>query len=346
MTRGAIGENARIVIHGAGSIGCFVGGLLKVGGRRVTFLARPWMAEDIRLNGLMLSDYSGLSARIAGKDLDIQTSPDCLREADLVLLTAKSAATGAAAHEIAALTAPGVPAVSLQNGVANPGILREHLGADRVLAGLVEFNVVYQGGGHFHRGTSGAVAIEAGRADIEHILSVAGLDIVRAEDMPGLQWGKLLFNLNNGLNALSGLPLREQLQCRAWRLLLADQIAEALAVLKAAGIKPAGSQKIPPWMVPPILRLPDALFGIVARPMLRIDPEARSSMWEDLTRGRLTEIDQFQGAILRLAAKHAVRAPVSEAIMSLVRQAEAAKIGPPGLSPAAIEGLARGAASG
>lgn len=39
----------------------------------------------------------------------------------------------------------------------------------------------------------------------------------------------------------------------------------------------------------------------LARRMLAIDPEARSSMWDDLQRGRPTEIDELQGAILRLA---------------------------------------------
>ena len=53
--------------------------------------------------------------------------------------------------------------------------------------------------------------------------------------------------------------------------------------------------------VPRILRLPDWLFRRVARRMLAIDPEARSSMWEDLDRRRRTEVDDLQGAILALA---------------------------------------------
>ncbi len=56
--------------------------------------------------------------------------------------------------------------------------------------------------------------------------------------MQGVQWGKLLLNLNNAINALSGLPLRDQLSQRAWRAILAAQIAEALQMTKAAGIAP------------------------------------------------------------------------------------------------------------
>ncbi len=59
-------------------------------------------------------------------------------------------------------------------------------------------------------------------------------------------------------------------------------------------------------------------------------------MWEDLQLRRRTEIDHLQGAIVRLAAQHGGRAPLSERIVELVRSAETAKQGPPGLQPAQI----------
>jgi 2-dehydropantoate 2-reductase len=72
--------------------------------------------------------------------------------------------------------------------------------------------------------------------------------------------------------------------------------------------------------------------------MLAIDPEARSSMWEDLRRGRPTEIDYLQGAVLTLARKRNVRAPVTEGVVRLVKEAERAKAGSPGLTPELIQG--------
>ena len=62
-----------------------------------------------------------------------------------------------------------------------------------------------------------------------------------------MQWGKLLVNLNNALNALAGLPLRQQLAQRTWRRLFADQIAEGLAALgrrHRAGVVDAGAGKL------------------------------------------------------------------------------------------------------
>ena len=57
--------------------------------------------------------------------------------------------------------------------------------------------------------------------------------------MKAVLWGKLLMNLNNALVALSGLPLASELADRRWRLILAGQIDEALAAMKASGIAPA-----------------------------------------------------------------------------------------------------------
>jgi 2-dehydropantoate 2-reductase len=328
-----LSRDARIAVYGAGSIGCFIGGLLLRAGRHVAFLARPRIAAELAANGLLVSDLEGLEARIGADALNVQTTSDFLREAGLVLLTVKSRDTEAAAEEIAALTGPDVPVVSLQNGVGNPVILRRRLGRGRVLGGMALFNVVAKGQGIFRRATSGGMVIESGRPDILRLLSVPGLQVSDTANIEGVQWGKLLLNLNNALNALSGLPLRAQLQNRAWRRLLADQIAEALGVLKAAAIKPVSPVKLPLVFLPGLLRRPDWLFRLAAQPMLKIDPEARSSAWEDLTRRRPAEISQFQGAIVTLAQKHGLRAPLSETVLKLFEEAEAAGAGPPGLHP-------------
>jgi 2-dehydropantoate 2-reductase len=171
---------------------------------------------------------------------------------------------------------------------------------------------------------------------LREALGVTGVPVAERGDMTGVLWGKLLLNLNNALNALAGVPLAAELADRRWRRLLARQIDEGLAVLKAAGIRPAPIEKVPPRAVPRILRLPDWLFRRVARSMLAIDPEARSSMWEDLGARRPTEIDHLQGAILALAAKTGVRVPLTRRIVELVKAAEAARAGSPRLAPERI----------
>ena len=84
---------------------------------------------------------------------------------------------------------------------------------------------------------------------------------------------------------------------------------------------------------PPVLRLPTPLFRRIARAMLTIDPSARTSMQDDLVRGRATEIDALQGAVLDLARTHGIACPAIERVTAAIRAAEAAGQGPPGLDP-------------
>src|SRR5260221_202594 len=112
---------------------------------------------------------------------------------------------------------------SLQNGVGNAAVLREKLPGRSVLAGMVPFNMQAIGEGRFHRATSGDIVVERDAADTAAALSVPGLRLRATANITGVHWGKLVLNLNNALNALSGLPIRAQLAQRPWRMVMADQ---------------------------------------------------------------------------------------------------------------------------
>jgi 2-dehydropantoate 2-reductase len=323
------------VVAGAGSIGCFVGGLLAGAGRAVTLLARPRVIAEVRAHGLHLTSLDGTDRRIPAQAVRVTEDPAAMAQAACVLVAVKSTDTAAMAELIARYAPQGATVVSLQNGVDNVPLLRARLPGRAVLAGMVAFNVVAMGEGRYHRATSGEIVLEHDAAGTAGKLGVPGLSVTSSSNIEGVQWGKLLLNLNNAINALSGLPLREQLSQRAWRQILAEQIVEALLVTKAAGIVPVTSP-LPPPLLPFVLRLPDGLFRVLAGRMLKIDPQARSSMWEDLQLGRRTEIDHLQGAIIRLAAQHALPAPLSRRIANLVRSAEQAKQGSPGLQAAEV----------
>ena len=328
----------RIVVAGAGSIGCFVGGLLAASGRDVGFLARPRMVAELRASGLTLTDCDGGERHVAAGALDVTDDPAILAGADIVLVTVKSGATDEMAGLIARHAKPGALVVSLQNGIGNVDRLRAGAPAQRAVAGMVPYNVLHRGEGSFHRGTAGELTVEAGIPGLRDALSAPGLAVAEHPDMAGLAWGKLLMNLNNALNALSGRPLRDQLADRRWRLVLAACQREALGLMEAAGIRPAKVGKVRPQLLPRLLVLPDPLFRLLARAMLRIDPQARSSMWEDLEKRRPTEIDHLQGAVVDLARNLGRDAPACRRIVEAVRRAEAAAAGSPGLSPDALAG--------
>ena len=324
-----INADSKIVIAGAGSIGCYVGGRLLQAGRQVQFLARERIKQELETHGLKLSDFDNHAMDHPANALSLSTSPECLPDADLILVTVKSGATLDIAEDIEAFAPKSAVIVSLQNGVTNADKLRQAVGGRTVIAGMVPFNVVHMGEGRFHQGTSGAIVIEAGAPGLRETLMAPPIEIEEADNMPAVMWGKLLLNLNNALNALSNMPLRQQIEDRAWRTLLADQMSETLGVLSAAGIKPKSALPLPPNLLPRLMRLPTPIFRIIAARMLDIDPLARSSMWEDLQRGRLTEIDELQGAVIELAGRHGLEAPICARVSALIKDAEQAQSGSP-----------------
>jgi 2-dehydropantoate 2-reductase len=321
-----------IGVAGAGSIGCFVGGMCAAAGRRVALLARPRVIQEIECHGLRLTSFEGFERRIAPNQLMLSDDPGIFADAGVVLVTVKSADTPGIAEMIARHAPPDAVVVSLQNGVGNAAVLRRRLPGRVVLAAMVPFNVIAAGEGRFHRATSGDIVIEADGAGTAGRLSAPGLTMRATRDIAGVQWGKLLVNLNNALNALSGLPLRQQLAQRSWRMLFADQIAEGLAATTAEGIRPVSSTPIPAGWTPHLLRLPDAMFAMLLGRTMKIDPQARSSMWEDLERRRRTEIDYLQGVITEIADRRGLEVPLSRRIVALIKQAEAAGRGSPRLT--------------
>lgn len=309
------------IVLGAGAIGCYVGGRLAAHGHPVCLVGRPRALEPVLEQGLRVTDLEGFDQLVPPATLRVATTlaGAAPRADSVVLLCVKSGATEAAARELAAACAPGTPVISLQNGVDNVAHVAALAPGLRVLAGMVPYNVVLRGA-HVHRATAGHLQLQRDEVTegLAPLFNAAGLATVLPHDIRAVQWGKLLLNLNNPVNALSNLPLREELLDRDCRCVFAALQAEALAVMARAGIRPAKVTAVSPRLLPHVLRLPNALFTRLARRMLQIDAKARSSMWDDLEAGRVTEIDALCGAVVRLAAAQGLAAPLNAKMCELL----------------------------
>ncbi len=311
----------RIAIAGAGSIGCYVGGRLQIAGHDLVYIGRATLGQSIAQHGLALSDYQGWSGTIPGRDCVFSEDIDAVRTVDVVLVTVKSAATAKMAESLADRLRPGAVVVSLQNGIGNPAQISRYVKQNNVITGMVGFNVAQVGAAHFHQGTQGKLSISAGAGSLAEALTDSGLPTAERDDMPAVQWGKLVVNLNNAVNALSGLPLKAELGERDYRLVLAAAQREALRLLGRNNQPVVSPLAAPLALMPWVLRTPNSLFALLARQMVEIDPQARSSMLDDITRGRPTEIDYINGEVVELAQKLGMNAPVNAALVSLIREA-------------------------
>ena len=318
-------ESLRIVVHGAGSIGCYVGGTWRASGLDISLLGRDSVGREIAADGLTVTDSEGGRIELRPDELPFSVRPKALGRAAIIALCVKSNGTAAAAKEIARHGRKGATVISFQNGVSNVAVLKAALPGFTILHGMVPFNVVRLGNGRWHKGVAGmlwAEEHEVSRALAERIGNRPG-KLRLAQDMEGVAWGKLLINLNNAVNALSGKTLLEQLGDRDYRRVVAASQVEALEVLEAAGIEPAQIGPIPPKLLPHVIAAPNLLFRNTVLKAQKIDADARSSMADDFRAGRQTEIDYLNGEVVALANSLGRRAPVNERIVELVKQAEA-----------------------
>jgi 2-dehydropantoate 2-reductase len=310
-----------IAVFGAGAIGCWVGGMLAAGGAEVTLIGRARVMDELA-GGLRISEL-GDGARTV--KVAATTDARVATRASLVLVTVKSAQTVEAGAALARVLPDTAVVISLQNGIRNADVLRAAMPGQTVLAAMVPFNVVRRGPGAYHRASSGTLMIEDDpvAAPLLAACRAARLAIAPRRDMLAVQWAKLVMNLNNAINALSGLPLATELAERRFRRCLAAAQREALELLAAADQDVARLTAIPPRWMPHLLGVPDLVFRLLARRVVAIDPEARSSMWDDLEAGRATEIDYLQGEVVALADRLGRTAPINRALLGLIRTAEA-----------------------
>ena len=295
----------RILVYGAGAIGSFVGGLLQRAGNEVTLLCREEHAAAIKKDGLKVE---GLTSFTCGPTTI--TSSSSSLEVDLVILTTKAYDTEAAAAEIAGLSP--VPVLSLQNGLDNHVALHRCLGFDRVFVGTTSIGVTLLGPGRVRHAGNGTTKVgePAPQADatmskmIATLLTTAGLPTERSPDILSDVWKKGV--VNNAINPLTAVH-----RCLNGRIADDPELrGEALDLALEA--EEVGS------------RLGRDVKGasLLAFRVARETRENRSSMLQDVERGKRTEIDAITGVIVREAHAFGIPVPKSEAMLEKVRALE------------------------
>lgn len=331
----------KTIIYGAGSIGCYIGGILHRQKLDVCLLGRERIQNKLEQSGgLHLTDYQGRDDVVS--DIPFATAPECLARADIVLVTLKCTAIESAISELKQYCAKEALIICMQNGVGAVDKVKVALPLHKVYAGITPFNVVQNVDAQtkhtsFHRATDGELHLPnlSELTALQSAWQAYGLGCSLEEDIESVIWGKLLLNLNNAINALSDIPLKSQLEQRGYRKVLASCQKELLALCSAEHIHLAKLTALKPALLPIILQLPDWLFKRIAQKMLAIDPKARSSMWEDVSSGRQTEIDYLNGAVASLCEAKGLKAPANRAVTDIIKQIEQGQL-KPGISGDAL----------
>lgn len=311
-------------VVGAGAIGGYLAAELSAAGAMVTLLRRTGTAAAevpvaVRADGRVFEPE---------RSLVVTSDPAALHAVDVCLVAVKSRDTPEIAAALHAALPPGAAVLTLQNGLRSAEILRARLG-DRVVAGVVTYNVFQDEQGRRRQATRGKLL--AGRAPDpagRHLRALAatfrlvGETLELRADIDRVILGKLLVNLNNGVCAATGLGIAASLADRDARSCFASCLREGLLWMSRAGLRPARVTVLPPALLPLVLALPDALVSLFARALVGVSDAARFSTLQDLDRGRPTEIDDLNGAIVAMAERAGGTAPVNALITQIVHTHE------------------------
>jgi 2-dehydropantoate 2-reductase len=308
-------DDRAVLVAGAGALGSVVGGLLARAGFAVTLLGRRRHLDAVARDGLAIDGLFG-THRVRG--LRCVTEAAALdRGYGTVLLTVKAWDTAPMAAAVAPALADDGVLVCMQNGLGNLERAAAAVGARRVLGARVIFGAELLAPAHA-RVTVYAEPVLVGSPDADDRrrvdaarrwaghLAAAGIPAEPTDDVVAELWAKLLYNAAlNPLGALLGLPYGALPADADTRATMDAVIAEAFAVARADGV---------------VLRWPDAAAyrDVFYGRLVPATAEHRSSMLQDLERGRPTEIDAINGWVAGRAAALGVPAPVNETLTRLV----------------------------
>ncbi len=315
----------RITVIGAGVVGCYLGGRLAPHAD-VTLVGRPHVLDPIRAVGLTVESGEGEGDRLhlPAESLTLAESPESVRRSDVVLVCTKAGSTAAATAEFVPFLRRGSLVVGLQNGLHSADLIRDAVDVAPVIAGVIPFNVARTGPATYRRTSTGEIRLaeHPAAAPLIDVMRRAGLQVRATDDIQAVLHGKVLLNLNNAVQALSGLPLRTELLDHDLRRCVAICQLEAIRVFTAAGVVPRVPLPVPAALLPTIMRLPTPVFRRLATTVVRVDADGTSSMNDDLVRGRPTEIDVLQGKVVKMARRLGMEAPACERMVELVHEAE------------------------
>ncbi len=308
----------RILVFGAGALGCVVGGFLKKAGHEVVLVGRQEMVEAIQKEGLYISGIWG-NHYIPEIPAFLNISHDWKGKFDLVILSVKSYDTEKAIQEIFPILGENTYVCSYQNGLGNIEKIAEYIGMEKTIParvifgsrvlkpGLVQVTVIAEPTalGRFKGGPEEEIVRE-----IAELMNKAGIPTMYVENIEGLIWAKVAYNSAlNPLSALLDVPYGRLMEIEETQGIMKKVIQELYAVANKKN-------------VPMIIPTPEEYINHLFYKLIPPTAEHYASMREDLIQGRKTEIDALNGAIVRIGRELSIECPVNSLLSDLIKSRE------------------------
>ena len=312
----------RIGVLGAGAVGGALAALLDRAGHEVVVTARGEHGDAIRRDGLRLTGGWG------GSEHPLTVVDRLEHPIDLIVLASKTHDSAAALEAAAGLD--GVPVLVVQNGVGGSDAVRDALPHSPVAIGLALFAASLVAPGLVEITGPAPLAIGGDAAAVAVALPLLRealpTTVDEVADVHGAQWTKLLINQVNALPAITGLSVQEVVAHDGLRRVLTASMRETARVGQASGVAwqsigSTGLAQVAALLADDPVASESVPLGLVAG--MGSVPNPASTL-QSIRRGRTTEIDALNGAVVRAGQRSGVATPVNAALVALVHEVERA----------------------
>jgi 2-dehydropantoate 2-reductase len=297
----------KVAVVGTGAVGGYFGGRLAAAGANVSFIARGAHLDALRRRGLRIESPFG---NLHLPSVTATDDPTSIGAVDVVFFTVKLYDTEGATRLLPPLVGPDTAVVSFQNGVESVDVMSRVVGRAHTVGGTAFVSgVVAEPGVIRHTANDTLVFGELDGSASPRLTALvdacraAGFKARLSNDIDIDIWSKFVWlSVFSGVTAVTRLPvgpLREDpdllAMCHAAAM-------ETMAVAHARGV-----------------HLTAQIFEEVLANLQRLPPHAKSSMLEDLERGRRLELAWLSGAVVRIGEQVDVPTPIHRFITTVLR---------------------------
>ena len=297
----------KIAVIGAGGVGGYFGGRLAAAGEDVHFVARGAHLHAMDTTGLRIQSPKGDAhiARIHATD-----DPRSIGPVDVVMFTVKMYDVDTAAVLLPPLLGQHTAVITFQNGVEVIDMLARHIPRKHVVGGVAYVAAVISEPGvikHTALETLIFGELDAKKSDrltrFAEAGTRAGFKARVSEAIEVDLWSKFTrLTVFSGFTTLTRSPLG----------VVRDE-PELIAMMQAAieeGIRVGRARGVP---------LPEPLQTEIMQMLTTMPPESKSSMLEDLERGKRLELPWLSGAIVRLGKEVGLPTPIHHFIATALK---------------------------
>ncbi|MEN6350415.1 MAG: ketopantoate reductase family protein [Syntrophomonas sp.] len=309
----------KVLVFGLGALGTVYSCLLKNAGHQVFGVDRENVVSEIVKQGVKVNgiwgEHQAFLNKVA-KDFEELEQKDF----DLIIITVKSYETAEVASKLAGILSPQTYLMLAQNGYGNFEAAARFIPQEQIILSRVIFGAETQELGSSKvtviaddvvLGSPGKLVSIETLQELAQGFSTAGIPTKASEEVMKYVWAKIIYNSAlNPLGAILEVNYGKLAEMESTKSLMNSMIGEIFALLSAM-------EQETLW--------PDANSYLQAFYSQLVPSTAlhHASMLQDIQRGRKTEIDALNGAVVELGKKYNVATPVNAVISSLLRSKEA-----------------------